>query len=155
MSICEICGSTYNLTEVYVCACDKTSPHATLCKKCKEKYFDYMCQAPGVITKNLNNMWYIPWLSFADNLVYAYNVRHENNDTRKKQEVTTMEVTYHGFTGELEKLEKKKVINQCPPFDKPLYDLSIYDSVKQVTHYFSSINLTDVKFLCGEVTFGG
>ena len=59
-----------------------------------------------------------------------------------------MQVTYNGFTGELVKLEKT--------FCKPqFYDLSIYDSEKQVTHSFTGVKFEDMKFLGGVVTFGG
>lgn len=56
-----------------------------------------------------------------------------------------MQVSYNGFTGELVKLERHTVY--C------YYDLSIYDSEKQVTHSFTGVNLEDVKFLGGEVSF--
>ena len=66
---------------------------------------------------------------------------------RMKKEATTMQVTYNGFTGELVKLEKT--------FCKPqFYDLSIYDSEKQVTHSFTGVKFEDMKFLGGAVTFG-
>lgn len=79
-----------------------------------------------------------------------------------------MQVTYKGFTGELDSLVRTTVTvdgsySVCP---KTLYDLSIYDSEKQVTHSFTGVNLEDVKFLggtaimsgtlnIGEVSFGG
>lgn len=66
----------------------------------------------------------------------------------KEKEATTMQVTYNGFTGELVKLEKT--------FCKPqFYDLSIYDSEKQVTHSFTGVKFEDMKFLGGAVTFDG
>lgn len=62
-----------------------------------------------------------------------------------------MQVTYNGFTGELVKLERKPQ----PMFERYLYDFSIYDSEKQVTHSFVGVKLEDVKFLGGAVAFGG
>lgn len=66
-----------------------------------------------------------------------------------KREATTMQVTYNGFTGELVKLERK----QQPMFERCFYDLSIYDSERQVTHSFTIIKLEDVKFSGGEIGF--
>ncbi len=58
-----------------------------------------------------------------------------------------MQATYNGFTGELVKLEKT--------FCKPqFYDLSIYDSEKQVPHSFTGVKQEDMKFLDVEVSFG-
>lgn len=68
-----------------------------------------------------------------------------------EKEATTMQVTYNGFTGELVKLEK---IN-LPPDINPAYNLSIFCNEKKVTHSFSCINLEDVKFMGGAVSFGG
>lgn len=59
-----------------------------------------------------------------------------------------MKVSYNGFTGELVKLERAF----CRPAS---YDLSIYDSEKQVTHSFTGVKLEDTKFLGGVVSFGG
>lgn len=149
---CEICGCTAGLVEVYFCACDKESPSATLCEKCKKKYFNYMLPGPGglPIYPIVPKVTYIPWLDYASNLVYAYNVRYGNSDKTIKKE-DTMQVTYNGFTGELVKLERKPQ----PMFERYFYDLSIYDSEKQVTHSFAGVKLEDVKFLGGEVTFDG
>jgi len=78
----------------------------------------------------------------------------------KEKEATTMQVTYNGFTGEMVKLEKKETgAYKITPYDmykRPVYgyDLSIYDSEKQVTHSFTGVKLEDVKFLGGAVTFG-
>lgn len=66
----------------------------------------------------------------------------------EKKEATTTKVSYSGFTGELVKLER----SFCRP---EIYDLSIYDSEKQVTHSFTGVKVEDVKFLGGAVTFGG
>lgn len=60
-----------------------------------------------------------------------------------------MQVSYNGFTGRLEKLERKITALGCG------YDLSIYDSEKQVAHSFTDVKLEDVKFLGGAVPFGG
>ena len=85
-------------------------------------------------------------------------------DELSKKEDTTMQVTYNGFTGELVKLEllqterKMTTINVISGHtvyqkDIILYDLSIYDSEKQVTHSFTGVKLEDMKFLGGEVSF--
>lgn len=76
-----------------------------------------------------------------------------------------MQVTYNGFTGELVKLELTSVNArlstnqnlQGPTMlpDGYNYNLSVYDSEKQVTHSFTSVKLEDVKFLGGAVSFGG
>lgn len=88
----------------------------------------------------------------------------ENIGTEKK-EAPTMQVTYNGFTGELVKLERPPIAEvtltvTCSPFSvgdqKNIwrYDLSIYDSEKQVTHSFTGVKLEDVKFHGWVVTFG-
>lgn len=75
----------------------------------------------------------------------------------KKEEDTAMQVTYNGFTGKLLEL-KRKVSREFNAVEyKTLlyseYDLSIYDSEKKVTHSFTGVNLEDVKFSGGEVSF--
>lgn len=67
----------------------------------------------------------------------------------KQKEEPTMRASYNGFTGRLEKLERKITAFGCG------YDISIYDSEKQVTHSFIGVKLEDVKFLGGAVSFGG
>ena len=151
---CEICGCEYGLTEVYARACDKESPSATLCEKCKKKYFDYMLPGPVISPRptNIPSVTYIPFLSYAENLVYAYNVRYGSHDKTDKKEDAAMQVTYNGFTGELVKLEQKKI---GIADEISVYDLSIYDEEKNVIHSFTGVKLEDVKFLSGAVTFGG
>lgn len=77
----------------------------------------------------------------------------------EKKEAPTMQVTYNGFTGELLKLERVSRDKSDVPigikFDQLPFDLSIYDSQKNVTHSFAGVKLEDVKFLGGAVTFGG
>jgi len=68
-----------------------------------------------------------------------------------------MQVTYNGFTGKLLEL-KRKVSREFNAVEYKTilyfeYDLSIYDSEKQVTHSFTSVKLKDVKFLGWEVSF--
>lgn len=72
-----------------------------------------------------------------------------------------MQVTYNGLTGELVKLERGEAIG-CREhrLGEPLrqfydYDLSIYDSEKQVTHSFTGVKFEDMKFHGVVVTFGG
>lgn len=81
---CEICGAPDGITEVYACACDKDSPSATLCKKCRDKYFDY----PFIPSVHYIENW-----SYAENLVYAYNIRFHKNEVLHKKEATTMQVS--------------------------------------------------------------
>lgn len=80
-----------------------------------------------------------------------------------KMEGTAMQATYKGFTGEIVKLERHTIAFCTEHY---VYDLSIYDCVKRVTHSFTGVNLEDVKFLggtaimsgtlnIGEVSFGG
>lgn len=59
-----------------------------------------------------------------------------------------MKVTYNGFTGELEKLERTHY-GDCR------YSLSIYDGDNNCTHSFTMVKLEDVKFLGGTVSFSG
>lgn len=79
----------------------------------------------------------------------------------EKKEAPTMQVTYNGFTGELVKLEKKETdkytLSPYDMWEHPVwgYDLSIYDSEKQVTYSFAGVKLEDVKFMGGAVSFGG
>ena len=88
-----------------------------------------------------------------------------NESARKETEELTMKVSYNGFTGELVKLEKKIISpvftahSACTGVSSSgtpvtVYDLSIYNSEKDVTFSFSVSNLSDVKFLGGAVTFG-
>lgn len=73
---CEICGAESKLEEVYSCACDKDSPSATLCEKCREKYFDYLLPGHTGILRYIPSVPYIPFLTYAENLVYAYEKRY-------------------------------------------------------------------------------
>ena len=146
---CEICGCTSGLTQVYACACDEDSPSATLCEKCRKKYFE--CNVlPGVPTfLQYNNS-----LGYAENLVFAHKVLPESVfNTKEKEEANTMQVTYNGFTGELVKLEREDL--RAFGMKDRVYNLSIYDSEKQVTHSFTGVKLEDVKFSGGVVSFGG
>lgn len=78
-----------------------------------------------------------------ENLIAQINTEKEDN---------TMQVTYNGFTGRLDKLERKDLsvfgIKDCQ------YDLAIYDSEKKVAHSFAGVKLEDVKFHGGAVAFG-
>lgn len=67
-----------------------------------------------------------------------------------KKENTTMKVTYNGFTGELTKLERRPSSVFSNQF---IYDLSIYDSEKKVTHSFTGVKLEEVQFSGGTVSF--
>lgn len=77
-----------------------------------------------------------------------------------------MQVTYNGFTGELVKLERLPIVQTMTAINVILghtvnqkniilYDLSIYESEKQVTHSFTGVKLEDVKFSGGMENFGG
>lgn len=86
---------------------------------------------------------------------YQKRVEKENEELRKQimeQKEATMQVSYNGFAGELVKLEQCRIgiANEII-----VYDLSIYDSEKQVTHSFTGVKLEDVKFIGGAVSFGG
>lgn len=86
----------------------------------------------------------------------AKKYREIIKDGLNKKEELTMQVSYNGFTGELVKLEyKHRTYNARTGEDFASYDLSIYDSEKQVTHSFTGVKLEDVKFLGGAVSFGG
>lgn len=74
----------------------------------------------------------------------------------EKKEAPTMQVEYNGFTGELVKLERKENrYAALPGIGIQRYNLSIYDAEKRVTHSFDGVNLEDIKFLGGAVSFGG
>lgn len=77
-----------------------------------------------------------------------------------------MQVSYNGFTGELVNLKRRPIEGVTLtvsglPFgaekqeSRWRYDISIYDSEKQVTHSFTGVKLEDMKFLGGAVSFGG
>lgn len=99
---------------------------------------------------------YIPGLAFHMINNYPGYERKENND---------MKVFYNGFTGELVKLERKvntrtetlncinAVYTVCDGKESLYYNLSIYDSEKNVTHSFENVKLSDVKFIGGAVSF--
>lgn len=72
--------------------------------------------------------------------------------TNQKKEAKAMQVTYNDFTGELVKLEQRRVgiANEIV-----LYDLTLYESEKQAAISFTCVKLEDVKFHSGTVTFGG
>lgn len=77
----------------------------------------------------------------------------------EKKEAPTMQVTYNGFTGELLKLERVSRDKSDVPigikFDQLPFDLTIYDSEKQIIYSFTGVKLKNVNFLGGAVTFGG
>lgn len=61
-----------------------------------------------------------------------------------------IKVSYNGFTGELEKLEKVPIT--C--YGRTVYDLIIRNIEKHSTASFTGVKLEDVKFLGCEVSFG-
>lgn len=79
---------------------------------------------------------------------------HQSNVSHfTKKEETAMKVIYNGMTGELVKLEAIYLSH-----NKDLssaYNLSIYDREKKCEHSFFNVNLADVKFSGGEVSFNG
>lgn len=86
------------------------------------------------------------WKKLAERLI--------NEAMQDKQEEPTMKVSYNGFTGELVKMERKTPLGVYVYTDYHIeYDLSIYDHEKKVTHSFTNVNLKDVKFLSGSVSF--
>lgn len=143
---CEICGAADGLTKVYECACDPNSAHAFLCEVCKKKYFGLFHNYRGPSLSLLNG------IRFPKNLVLAYNTINGNSEKSDKKEATTMQVTYNGFTGELVKLEREDL--HAFGMKDRVYNLSIYDSEKQVTHSFTGVKQEDMKFSGGEVSFG-
>lgn len=72
---------------------------------------------------------------------------------KERVEKPTMKVSYNGFTGLLLKLEAKiselRMISGAAP-----YSLDIWDEDKHVTYSFNGVNLADIKFLGGAVSFG-
>lgn len=77
-----------------------------------------------------------------------FEIFKEAQDEQKRKENFPMKVTYNGFTGELEKLERTH-------YGDHRYSLFIYDGDNNCTHSFTMVKLEDVKFLGGEVSFGG
>lgn len=84
-------------------------------------------------------------------------VYDELKKSAHEKEVTTMQVSYNGFTGELVKMERREIPEDFLRDRKAaiVYDLSIYDSEKKVTHSFTGVKLEDVKFMGGAVSFNG
>lgn len=77
-------------------------------------------------------------------------IREAHEFKNAEKEDPTMQVSYNGFTGELVKLERKPDMKMCHGY---IYDISIYDSDKQITHSFTGVKLEGVKFLGGVVSF--
>lgn len=74
-----------------------------------------------------------------------------NNWMRNKEsEECSMKVSYNGFTGELVKLERDFNIINCRK-----YILVIRDGEKAANISFDRVNIEDVKFIGGSVSFGG
>lgn len=134
---CEICGSDKKTLRETFCkpvAFIGTVFSATLCAECEKKY------ARGYFRH------YYAVNTLAENLIREYNEDH------RAKEATTMQVTYNGFTGELVKLEREDLL--AFGVKDRIYNISIYDSEKKVTHSFTGVKLKDVKFSGGEVSFG-
>lgn len=93
--------------------------------------------------------------------VISESLQYMTAQIKNREETTTMQVTYNGFTGELVKLEKKETGRyMVTPYDTakhPVfgYDISIYDREKKATISFTGVKLGDVKFGGGAVTFDG
>lgn len=112
----------------------------------------------GFTVEQLLNMFMAGYEMSAPKYEAISQLMPEDIGTEKK-EATTMQVTYNGFTGGLLKLERVSRDKSDVPigikFDQLPFDLSIYDSQKNVTHSFAGVKLEDVKFLGGAVTFSG
>lgn len=91
-------------------------------------------------------------MELASAFIEAYNktIGDEIREQIAERRSATMKVSCKGFTGELEKLEKKIM-----PVHGVHYDISVYDEEKDVTYVFEDVRLEDVKFLGGAVSFGG
>lgn len=64
-----------------------------------------------------------------------------------------MKVSYNGFTGLLLKLEARS--SELGLLAGAVsYSLDIWDAEKNVTHSFTGVKLSDVKFLGGALSFG-
>ena len=80
-------------------------------------------------------------------------------DELNKKEAPSMQVSYKGFTGELVKLERKETFDPSVyltgRFEEKIsvYDISIYESEKQVTHSFIDAKMEDVKFIGWNISF--
>lgn len=85
--------------------------------------------------------------------VFWEMIREAHKFKGAEKEGPTMQVSYNGFAGELVKLEKMDTLLLQPYVQRDIYNLSIYDSEKNVTHSFAGVKLEDVKFLGGEVSF--
>ena len=72
----------------------------------------------------------------------------------KKEEIA-LKVSYKEFEGELVKLEQKKGVFNGAVLLKYAYDISIFDAERKVTYSFTNVELEDLKFLGGAVSFGG
>lgn len=120
-----------------------------------EDFYTYKCQACGVewevnVETGKRDITQSPGMRALKRLVESKDTDFSPCKYDAKKETTTMQVSYNGFTGELAKLERKPDMKMCHGY---IYDISIYDSEKQVTHSFTGVNLEDVKFLGGAVSF--
>lgn len=89
---------------------------------------------------------------------YRKIIRDGFLDQPKDKEETEMKVTYNGMTGDLMELIRNPIRGMT--LDGRVvggitYDLTIYDHEKKATVHFENVNLADVKFSGGEVSFNG
>ena len=134
-----------------------TSKYAERLAKLDDLHFSIQ-KISGFTVEQLLNMFMAGYEMSAPKYEAISQLMPEDIGTEKK-EATTMQVTYNGFTGGLLKLERVSRDKSDVPigikFDQLPFDLSIYDSQKNVTHSFAGVKLEDVKFLGGAVTFSG
>lgn len=89
---------------------------------------------------------------------WKHLIRNKILDQMINKEATKMKATYNGTTGELVKLERIRgflVYHEDTPRPPIPYVLEIYDPEKKATVHFENVNLADVKFSGGEVSFNG
>lgn len=83
-------------------------------------------------------------------------LRDEILNQPKNKEATTMKATYNGMTGDLMELVRNPIRGMTlggRVVGGITYDLTIYDPEKKATVHFENVNLSDVKFSGGEVSF--
>lgn len=150
MAICPKCRAKGAIVESISCGVDGIEEIEVYCDFCENTSFS---PANEDIAKDLIDEFYSKMVTEPHRLRQPHK-EYGGAIYRTKQEEPTMKVSYNGFTGELVKLERKTTLGVYVHTDYHIeYDLSIYDHEKKVTHSFTNVNMKDVEFLGGSVSF--
>lgn len=122
-----------------------------VCPKCKSKIMFH------IGTKDMPNSLPIinEYVCFRCGHYFTRYSLRDIPEMEHKEEATTMQVTYKGFTGELVKLKRTREYENHGYGNvySPLYSISIYDRENKVTYSFNDVKKEDLKFQGVEVTF--